>query len=277
VGKEEDIKEVYEMLVKRGEVKEGYNEIIPEGKMKYIEFGILKLSKGKTFDYQEIRKESALVLLSGQVSFEIDAKTYNTGIRSDPFTKDPWALYLPRGRKVKIGAIAESEIAIVKSPSEKEGEEVFIKPEDVKKRSGGIWNWRRDIRDIIDCSIPSEKLLIGETINPPGNWSSWPPHKHDENDYPHEVKMEEVYHFRLNPPGGFALQRIYADNFNEVHLIEDGDTALIPRGYHPVVTCPGHQLYYLWILGGERRKPLMRTDPNFKWQSSLNAVLKEMI
>jgi len=265
------------MLVKGGDLREGYNEIIPEGKMKYIEFGILRLPRGGSFEYRERGKESVFILLTGQVSFEIDAKTYNTGIRGDPFTKDPWALYLPRKRKVKIEATANSEIAVVKSPSDKEGSEVFIKPEDVKKRCGGIWNWRRDIRDIVDCSIPAERLLIGETINPPGNWSSWPPHKHDEDDYPNELRMEEVYHFRINPPGGFALQRIYGEDFNEVHLIEDGDTVLIPRGYHPVVVCPGHQLYYLWILGGERRMPLMRGDPSFGWQISLEISLKEVL
>lgn len=265
------------MIVKMGEMKEGYNEIIREGEMKYIEFGLLKLSRGNEFDYREIRKESALILLIGQVSFEIDAKTYNTGIRSDPFTKDPWALYLPRGRRVKIEALADSEIAVVKSPSDKEGTEVFIRPEEVKKRCGGVWNWRRDIRDIIDCSIPAERLLIGETINAPGSWSSWPPHKHDRDDYPHEARMEEVYHFRLNPKEGFALQRIYGDDFNEVHLIEDGDTVLIPRGYHPVVVCPGHQLYYLWILGGEKRRPLMRSDERFRWQSILEASLREVL
>jgi 5-deoxy-glucuronate isomerase len=132
------------------------------------------------------------------------------------------------------------------------------------------------VKNIIDSSIPSEHFIIGETVNPPGNWSSWPPHKHDINDYPNEIDMEEVYYFKVNPPTGFGVQRIYDVDFSEIYVVEDGDTVLIKRGYHPVAAAPGHQVYYLWILGGEERILLPNDDPKFKWQKHLEPLIREI-
>lgn len=269
---EEDL----EMKIDARELKEGYNEIVPCGEMKFIEFGVLKLSKGKEFEIFEENKETACILLTGQVMFEVDGKSYKTGIRKDLFNTNAWALYLPKGAKVRVEALADSEIAVAKAPSTKEGKTVFITPDMVKVKSVGEWNWRRDVKDIIDASIPSEHFVIGETVNPPCNWSSWPPHKHDINDYPNEIDMEEVYYFKVNPPTGFGIQRIYDTDFNEVYVVEDGDTVLIKRGYHPVAAAPGHQVYYLWILGGEERILLPNDDPKFKWQKHIEPLVKEI-
>ena len=101
--------------------------------------------------------------------------------------------------------------------------------------------------------------MVGETLNPPGGWSSYPPHKHDVDDPPREAIYEEVYFFRIQPEGGFGIQRVYerregADALNEVLVVEDGDTVIIPRGYHPVVAAPGYQLSYVWALRGEGRR-----------------------
>jgi 5-deoxy-glucuronate isomerase len=114
-------------------------------------------------------------------------------------------------------------------------------------------------------SVPAQRLLIGETYNPPGLWSSYPPHKHDVQQPPQETKLEEVYHFRLNPPQGFGLQRVYGDGFDECYTAQDRDTVVITKGYHPVVGAPGYQLYYLWILAGEERTMHPRDDDAHAW------------
>lgn len=264
------------MKIDARELKEGYNEIVPQGEMKFTEFGVLKLSKGKEYEIVEESKESAFILLTGQVVFEVDGKSYETGIRKDLFNTSAWALYLPKGIEMRVKALADSEIAVAKAPSTKEGNAVFITPDMVKVKSVGEWNWRRDVKDIIDSSIPSEHLVIGETVNPPGNWSSWPPHKHDVNDYPNEIDMEEVYYFKINPPTGFGVQRIYDEDFNEIYVVEDGDTVLIKKGYHPVAATPGHQVYYLWILGGDERILLPNDDPKLKWQKYMEPLVREI-
>jgi 5-deoxy-glucuronate isomerase len=110
-------------------------------------------------------------------------------------------------------------------------------------------------------------LIIGETFNPPGNWSSSPPHKHDRDDPPREEKFEEVYFYRLDPPQGFALQRVYsADGDLDVcYAVKHNDAVVLPRGYHPVVAAPGYRLYYLWVLAGQSRNPVWSEDPAHSW------------
>jgi 5-deoxy-glucuronate isomerase len=108
--------------------------------------------------------------------------------------------------------------------------------------------------------------VIGETYNPSGNWSSYPPHKHEREVPGLESKHEEVYYFRMNPAQGFALMRLYQDEGrDQAVVVEDGDTVLLPNGYHPVVAAPGYQAYYLWILAGEKRALLMHDDPKHAW------------
>ena len=113
-----------------------------------------------------------------------------------------------------------------------------------------------------------ERLLAGETYNPSGLWSSYPPHKHDTQRAPEESKLEEVYHFRVKPAGGFGIQRVYGDGFDDAYAVQNRDTVAIARGYHPVAAAPGYELYYLWILAGEERVLHWWEDPSHSWVSS---------
>jgi 5-deoxy-glucuronate isomerase len=107
-------------------------------------------------------------------------------------------------------------------------------------------------------------LLVGETFNPPGNWSSYPPHKHDGRDG--EPRLEEVYHYRIDPPQGFGHQTLYtSDGESVTHVVRDGDAVLLPYGYHPVAAAPGYRLYYLWALAGAERRMALYEDPQHKW------------
>jgi len=264
------------MIVKAKKNEYGYNELVPSGTMKYIHFGLLKLRKAEKYRMLFEDEETVLVLLNGQVSFDVNVEKYKTGIRKDIFNTNAWALYLPANTEVIVESFAETLIAVALAPSKKEYKPVFITPDNVNVRSVGAWNWRRDVKDIVDTRIAAERLLVGETVNPPGNWSSWPPHKHDVNDYPNESKMEEIYYFRVNPPNGFGIQRIYNNDFDEVHVIKDGDIVPIYKGYHPVAAAPGCQVYYLWILAGEERILLPNDDPNMKWQKIEEQLVKEI-
>ena len=117
-------------------------------------------------------------------------------------------------------------------------------------------------------STTPQRLLLGETINPPGNWSSYPPHRHDRHNPPDEVDLEEVYLFRVNPAGGFGIQIRYeldGDRAEESFLVRDDDVAVIRSGFHPVAAASGYELYYLWVMAGEGRVMMPHLDPAHAW------------
>ena len=106
--------------------------------------------------------------------------------------------------------------------------------------------------------------MVGETFNPPGHWSSYPPHKHDGRNG--EPFLEEVYYYRVEPSHGFGHQMLYTEDGESVtHQVRDGDAVLLPYGYHPVSSPPGYALYYLWGMAGDERKLSLYEDPAHRW------------
>ncbi len=256
----------------------GLNTLVKPGEMQFIELDIFKGQKGDDYNLNSQDYEIGLVILTGKCNVEINGEKYSyIGTRRNVFDGNAYAFYIPNNKEVKIEALEPLEVAICKTKVKTEEEVKLIKPSDVMVRDVGVYNWRRDVKDIIDGRIKAKRLLIGETINPPGNWSSYPPHKHDTDNYPEEVRMEEVYFYRVNPPSGFGLQRVYTEegDINEVFLIENDSLLLIDKGYHPVVAAPGYQLYYLWILAGEIRESIMYDDPKHKWLRAVEKIMKE--
>ena len=135
--------------------------------------------------------------------------------------------------------------------------------------------WQRQVHDVIADSVAAQRLLVGETFNAAGQWSSFPPHKHDGGDG--EPALEEVYYYRFDRPGGFGFQGLYEldpDHTERAVFLRHGAVVGIPRGYHPVCAAPGYRLYYLWALerggghatrAGPARRPraplAARSDP----------------
>lgn len=248
-----------------------------QGQTKQITFSLLRLETNSEYEGQ-LTGETVAVLLAGTVDAEVDGRRWvSIGQRRDVFSGKAFALYMPPNARFRIRAHTFAELAFGSVPAPSGGEPKLITPDQVKNRTVGLFNWRRDIDDIIDSSFPARRLLIGETRNPPGNWSSYPPHKHEEENPPFETQMEEVYHFRIFPPTGFAIQVIYTDDgeLNEAIIVKDGDTVVIPRGYHPVAAPPGYAVYYLWVLAGERRQMFVKFDPAHEWVNGAEGILRE--
>ena len=105
-------------------------------------------------------------------------------------------------------------------------------------------------------------------ITPGGNWSSYPPHKHDVDAMPRESLLEETYYHRISPGHGFALQRVYSADgeLDETMSMRDRDTVLVPRGYHTVSAPPGYDLYYLNVMAGPTRAWAITNDPDHEWR-----------
>jgi 5-deoxy-glucuronate isomerase len=193
------------------------------------------------------------------------------GGRVNVFAGKPTMIYIPRDSKVSVFAESASfEGVLISAPAQMRHKPHLVYPDDAEVRTVGKDNWQRTVVTSIGENVHAERLLVGETTNPPGNWSSAPPHKHDSYDNG-EVPMEEVYVFKLNPAQGFGIQRVYTppdanQPFDVSYSVRDGDAVVLPRGFHPVVAAPGYQLFYLWALAGEERKyGAWSDDPEHSW------------
>lgn len=255
--------------------QEGHLTVVQREKagLEYLQFELLRLSAGATWEGDTAGFEAVLVILGGRCDFEASGQRWEgVGERDDVFAGKATALYLPAGSRpsVRAGDVGV-RIAICKAVAEPGSEPRLISPGDVKSRIVGAHNWRREVQDIVGADVPARRLLVGETYNEPGAWSSYPPHKHDVASLPDEAKLEEIYYFRVDPPEGFGIQRIYTGDagMDEVYAIRDGDTVVIPRGYHPVAAAPGYRVYYLWMLAGPERVMRPRDDPAHTWVHTL--------
>jgi len=249
----------------------GYTKLVspPNSPLSIISLDILRMHTGNQHTFEADNMEKVLVILGGIC--EISCGEYhekNIGERESPFKGRGSALYIPPTYTATIVAKTPAEIIIAKAPSSLSNLlPKVIRPDDVRKKEVGKGNWSRQVYNIVAGDFPADRLIVGETINPPGNWSSSPPHKHDRHNPPHESQFEEVYFYRIEPSQGFGLQRVYTDegNMDVCYVVQENDVVVLPRGYHPVVAGPGYRLYYLWVLAGRGRNPVWFEDPIHSW------------
>jgi 5-deoxy-glucuronate isomerase len=250
----------------------GYHELVSPGHapLEHITLGLRRFSEGEAQRFGAPEQECVLIVLSGKL--EVSGAALGAAARLERksvFEDAAAAVYIAPGDEVTITAGSDTEIAVAKaSCSKREGlRSQVVLPANMQRREVGHDNWRRVVWDVIPGDFAAERLIVGETFNPPGNWSSSPPHKHDRHDPPRESQFEEVYFYRFDPPQGFGLQRVYtADGALDLcYAVQQNDVVVLPRGYHPVVAAPGYRLYYLWILAGRSRDPVWFEDPAHSW------------
>jgi 5-deoxy-glucuronate isomerase len=216
------------------------NQAVPS-----IGFSLLRSEKENTYSSNTGPWELCVVVLSGKWRITVSGqKQEYVCERASVFEEKAHALYLPPDTHYELVAEKEGEVAFCESNAPKKGKVAFITPSMVKVRHLGGDTFQRTAFDILDENVEANSLLVGETISKPGNWSSYPPHKHDTDNPPHETAMEELYFFLFKPKEGFGFQRIFTGDrsLDELLLIEDRSVVLIPCGYHPVVASPGHSL-----------------------------------
>jgi len=248
----------------------GFSKIIGEGEMglKLTQFGIIRLMAGASLELSNGANETALIVLSGVCEVSGTGFQFKgVGARESVFAGKPHTVYIPCGSEYRVKASSDVEIAWTESPSSLKTKAAHIAPGAVSQVTIGKRNAQRDAFIMIDDKFSAEHLFIGEAIVPPGNWASYPPHRHDFDNLPVEVDMEEIYFFKFNPVQGFGIQKIYTDSrsIDETYTIKHDDTVGIPEGYHPVVCAPGYTMWYLWIMAGKNRKFLSYKDPAHAW------------
>ena len=223
----------------------------------------LRLAAGATYKYQIADEETVLVLQEGKGKFVTSDGTWTLS-RTNVFEERASALYVPPGTTLTVTAETPIEAVLFSTPAPSGGKATAIGPEKVEVNARGKGNYSREVHNVFVNDPHARRLMVGETFNPPGNWSSYPPHKHDGKDG--EPVLEEVYYYRVSPQQGFGQQMLYtADGECTTHTVKDGDAVLLPYGYHPVSAPPGYRLYYLWGMAGGERKLALHEDPAHKW------------
>ena len=169
----------------------------------------------------------------------------------------PHALYLPVGtEQVEIEALTSTcEVAVCGARATRKFPAALIHPSSVEVEIRGGGNATRQINHILKPDFPADRLLVVEVYTPSGNWSSYPPHKHDVHNPPGEVDLDEIYFYKISQPEGYAIQRVYTRDGrrDETLTVRDNEVVLIPDGYHPVVAAHGYDCYYLNVLAGSAR------------------------
>jgi len=212
--------------------------------------------------------EAALVVVGGMCDVQSSAGTFpRLGSRSDPFGGRPHTLYLPPKTSYEVVASTDLDFAVATAPAIGKFPAKVVTPEEVRLEIRGAANMTRRVHHVIAPDFPAEKLMVVEVITPSGNWSSYPPHKHDAHSPPHEHALEEIYYYRISRPEGFALQRVYTQDrsIDETLTLVDGDLVLVRQGFHPVVAAPGCEVYYLNALAGSGRSMASTDDPSHAW------------
>ena len=233
-----------------------------------VEIDMLRLSAGDTKSYRETDKEYALVILGGKCTVKGEDFAFeNAGKRKNVFDGAATCVYVPANKPFSITATEEVQICVCKSPSDKEFKPAIVNPEDVIIKNLGKPGWEREAHFILDERVDSNMLYIGEAFVKGGQWASYPPHKHDDDNMPKEAETEEIYYYEFKNPAGFGIQKVYTmeGDIDETYTVKTGDFVEIPRGYHPFHAAPGYDNYYLWIMAGKDRGFYMTTDEEHVW------------
>jgi 5-deoxy-glucuronate isomerase len=239
----------------------------PHG-FEYLSFVNWKLKPGERTEGNTGGSELGLVLLGGTCSVMSSRGDWNSiGRRPNVFAGMPYALYLPIGTSYTVAAETECDLAFCFSRASQEHAPRLIEPADITVEIRGAGNATRQINKIIRPEFGAHRLLVVEVYTPGGNWSSYPPHKHDVHNPPGEVDLEEVYYYRVDRPEGYAIQKVYngARSIDQTLTVRDGDMVLVPEGYHPVVAAHGYNVYYLNALAGSARSMAASDDPDYVW------------
>ena len=246
-----------------------------------IHFQARRLAQGHSWSFAWAESELALVVLGGTLSAETDRGAWTgLGARAHVFAGLPTALYLPPHTTLSVRAETDCEFALAWADSNEPHQPCLVRPGDVAVELRGGGHASRHINRILPPGFPCARLVVVEVYTPGGNWSSYPPHKHDvHRSGPDgsllEADLDEIYYYKIDRPEGYALQRIYTapasplqqagQPIDAVVTARNNDVVLVPEGYHPVSSPVGYTSYYLNVLVGSAQSLAASDDPDFAW------------
>lgn len=239
-----------------------------------LHFAARRVDSGQVWHFETGENELALVVLGGACAVRSNRGEWlRLGQRLDVFQGLPYALYLPRRTQFQVEALTLGlEVAYGWCATDQDHAPRLVTPADVRVEIRGGGNATRQINHILPPGSDVHHLVVCEVFTPPGNWSSYPPHKHDQHIVDPqgrllEADLEEIYFYKIDRPEGYAYQRVYtADrHLDELVLASNNDLVLVPEGYHPVVSAHGYTTYYLNMLAGSAQSLAASDDPQYSW------------
>ncbi len=245
---------------------------------RYLGFRSVGLARDETVSLAHPEQEAVIVTIGGggvRIEFDTSPALDLPG-RASVFEGLPWAAYLPAGSGVRIVGMpfepdGSAVIAYGQAPaSGRKGvstSPILITPDDVDIEIRGAGQATRQVNNLVMPGFPADRLLCCEVFTPGGNWSGWPPHKHDDDRMPYEAVLEETYYYQVSRPEGWGLAGIYFHDGRPSTFwqVRNGDVLLITEGYHPFSANQGYDAYYLNFLAGDRRTMQASDDPDIAW------------
>ncbi len=262
------------------ESKPGVNKL-SENPCKLLDFELVVLGPGEQVSGATANREVLAVILGGVASFEVGGHSFKgVGGRPNVFSGKPHSVYMPAGSTYAITGEGAVQIALCSAPSELKTDPYVIGPDKVVSGVWGAANFSRNFNQILTASsqptLPAQRLIVGETFTPSGNWSTYPAHKHEVDNLPHEAYHEEMYFFKVTPNNGFGIARFYTDTLDHNFTVRDNTILMLPYGYHTYACAPGFTSYYLWFLAGEHRIQAVSEDPDHGWVSKTVPMLRAL-
>lgn len=235
----------------------------------YVGFEVYELQAGQSIRMPATNNEVCLVLVAGKASITTPTMAFeHIGDRMDPFErKKPYAVYIAPNEAYSVVADTILELAVCQAPGKGNHATRLIAPDDIAAEQRGVGRNQRYVHNILPDDKPADSLLVVEVFTDEGCSSSYPSHKHDNDDQPHETYLEETYYHRIQPEQGFCMQRVYTDDreLDECMAVYNKDVVQVPKGYHPVATLAGYNSYYLNVMAGPTRKWLFSWEPDHQW------------
>ncbi|WP_329217576.1 5-deoxy-glucuronate isomerase [Streptomyces sp. NBC_01485] len=220
---------------------------------------IVELAPGGTHTFATGDSEWIVLPLEGGCIVQTDGEEFQLLGRETVFASVSDFAYVPRDARATIASGAGGRFALAGAKCERQLPARYGPAPEVPVEERGSGACTRLVRNFASASaFECDKLIAVEVITPGGNWSSYPPHKHDENRPGEEAELEEIYYFEIDGPNGFGYQRVSPSREGGSEVLAEvrsGDAVLVPDGWHgPSIAQPGHAMYYLNVMAGPGEK-----------------------
>ena len=242
----------------------------------YVGFTLYRLAPGDAVSDHTGTTEAILVLVEGRAQITAAGRDWGVmGDRMDVFEKTPpHCVYLPGASDWRAMATTACTLAVCSAPAKGDYPAAQLGPKGITLTPRGVGTNTRYINNIaMENRDVAGSLLVTEVFTPAGHWSSYPSHRHDEDDFPRMTYLEETYYMRLNPAQGFGIHRVYTEDgsLDETMTVKNHDVTLVPRGHHPVAAAYGYEIYYLNVMAGPLRNWRFQNDPDHSWIAERDA------
>lgn len=235
---------------------------------------ILELGPGESQSFDSEDAEILILSLSGSAHVDVDGESFTLIGRESVFSGVSDVVYVPRDGHCTISSDNGGRFALPSARCENRLEPAYLPATAVPVEIRGAGQASRQVNNFgVPGVLDADRIIACEVLTPGGNWSSYPPHKHDE-EREGEARLEEIYYFEVasGPQGpGIGYQRVYGHVGADIDVtaeVRDGDVVLVPHGWHgPSIAAPGYDLYYLNVMAGpgEERAWLICDDPQHAW------------